>query len=315
MTTPHHYAWAACGLLGLSLLCGCPGGQDKSQGTAAPPASHPSAPASPSAATPSTPPTDATPATPPTAGQANTPAAPSSPAAAPETPNPQPTGDNWVYTKELHHHVGDKLVVTYKMAAPNPGKAWVGLVPADTQSTDEDANDAVDVSYSYTSDKPGEELMLDAPQAGSFKLRLFSGSGPKDEPGKMLAESPVLTIDQWPQGDLAKKLPPYVTINPTGTTPMQVKLGDEVTATFNLPVGYSKEGWIGVIPVSVKAFNDADNDAQDVAYEYLDGKTNDTFTWKTDKPGTYVFRIFPSSAAAGNYVAESEQFTVAPAGK
>lgn len=236
-------------------------------------------------------------------------APPAEASAAPGPPNPHPQGDNWVFTPQLMHHIGDKLSIEYTLATPNPGKAWIAVVPAATTATDEPGNDAVDVNYTYLQTPKTATVELTLPKVGTFKLRLFGGNDAAD---KMLAESPVLTVSQWPKGDLAAKTPPYVTLSAHGAGPVEVMEGAPLVATFVLPPGYPDKAWLGVIPADTASQTDGDNDAVDVDYIYLTGKQNDTYTWKDTKPGKYVVRIFPCSETDATLVAESEPFTVKP---
>jgi hypothetical protein len=226
----------------------------------------------------------------------------------PDPANPRPTGDNWVFVPALKYHVGDKLHVEYQLGTPNPNKAWVGLIPEDVAATDGPSNDAADVAYAYTTAAKSATLEIGSPQPGRFKLRLFSSNEPD---ARLLGETPVLTIEQWPQGDLASKIPPYVTLDRQGANVVEVAQGSPVSASYEVPAGYSG-AWIGVIPAATTSKIEGENDAVDVAYIYLENKLKDVYTWTADQPGTYVFRIFPSSEATATAVAESEPFTVKP---
>jgi hypothetical protein len=212
----------------------------------------------------------------------------------------------------LEHHIGEKLQVSYQLRQANGGKAWIGLVPEAVSATDLAANDAADIAASPTVDAPSALVNVDAAQVGRFRLRLFESR----EPGaRLLAESKVLTITQWPLGNREARTPPYVTINAVGAKgPAEVEAGMPVVAYFELPEGYDAKGWLGAVPADLKSPLEIDNDAAAVtgAVMYLSGKTKDSYTWKPDKPGKYVFRVFPSGAPGADYVAESEEFTVVP---
>jgi len=307
MPEMRNYA-AALGLLALTgLLSGCPKAEKTETAAAPPPTLH--AKTTPGANT-----VDSSkfqlnkPAT----GTATVPPSPASGAAV-TADNPRPTGPNWVYTAQLTHHVGDKLAVEYLIAAPNPDKAWVGLVPEATTALDEPANDAVDVSYAYTKAAPSATLELEASEPGRFRLRFFSDN---TADGKLLGESPVLVIEQWPLGDRDKKVAPYITIDAGSGAKTEVASGTTVTAHYEIPADYAGTAWIGVLPADKIATDKTSgfNDIYDVAYTYTEGKLKDEFSWQADQPGTYVFRVFPNAVNAANYVAESEPFTVKPKG-
>lgn len=223
--------------------------------------------------------------------------------------NPRPEGANWVYTPSLRLRVGQTLPVQYRIEQPSPGEAWVGLIPEHVSTTDSSSNDAEDVAYAYTVDAQEAALNLDLPQAGRFRLRLFSATGAG---GELLAESPLITVEQWPQGDLASLTPPYMTINPVGVDKVEVQQGFAVPVYFEVPDDYPSKAWIGVVPASVGSRLSVDNDALDVQYWFLDGRTKDSFIWHPDREGTFVYRLFPSDVPGCEFTAQSEEFTVIP---
>jgi outer membrane protein OmpA-like peptidoglycan-associated protein len=68
--------------------------------------------------------------------------------------------------------------------------------------------------------------------------------------------------------------------------------GQELTVTFAAPDGLPDGAWIGLIPSSVPHGDEAVNDQNDVAYEYLGGKTSGSFTFKAPgHPGSYDLRM------------------------
>lgn len=238
------------------------------------------------------------------------PESPPQPAVEPDPPNPRPTGSNWLWAPKLRARVGQKLEVQYRMEQPNPGKAWIGLIPVVVTEKDAASNDAADVAFSYTVNAPEAALNLDLPQAGRFVLRLFSSS---DSDAALLGESPVITVEQWPRGDMKGRVPPYATINqPPEVEHVEVYQGLPVPVYFEVPEGYPDKAWIGVVPVGVKSPQESDNDAADVQYWYLEGKTKDSFIWYAKDLGTFVYRLFPSDVAECEWVAESEPFTIVP---
>ena len=68
--------------------------------------------------------------------------------------------------------------------------------------------------------------------------------------------------------------------------------GQEFTVTFTAPDGLSEGAWIGLIPSLVPHGDEAVNDRNDVAYEYLGGKTSGSFRFKAPgRPGSYDLRM------------------------
>jgi hypothetical protein len=231
------------------------------------------------------------------------------PAEEPEPANPRPDGENWVYTPQLRLRVGQTIPVEYRIENPRPGEAWIGLIPSAVESSEVSMNDAEVLARAYTVEAHEAVLNIVAPQAGRFRLRLFSSGGAE---GQMLAESGEIVVTQWPQGDLASLTPPYLTINPVGVDKVEVQLGFPVPVYFEVPDDYPDKAWIGAIPVTVKSRLSGENDPHDVQYWFLDGRTKDSFVWMPQQEGTFVYRLFPSDEYGCEFSAESEEFTVIP---
>jgi hypothetical protein len=296
----------AAGLSALSLLSGCPGGQQGQDSTAAGQPQTKAAQGQPAAQ-----PADKTAATPPTAQAGGATPAQAPPAPPPDEPNPRPTGSDWVFVSDLHHHIGEKLQVTCQLSKANQGQAMVYLVPENMAAQDQAASAAGAAASSPTVPGDSSTLNIDPPLTGRFRLRLFAS---KDAGAKLLFQSPVLTIDQWPVGDRDKQVPPYVTIHPVGVTKVEVQETFPVIAYFEVPAGYDPHAWVGVVPADTKSPLEFDNDKVQISSYYLQGQTKASFTWKPDRLGTFVFRLFPNQSPQCDYVAQSETFTVIPKG-
>jgi hypothetical protein len=234
---------------------------------------------------------------------------PQPPPPPPEPANPQPQGENWVYTPRLTNYIGQALEVRYKLPAVDPD-AWIAMVPewfADTDAPSNQAATRLPVEL-----VPAAEAAVNVPltETGQFRLRLFDGTAADS---KLLGETPPVTITQWPLGDRANSQPPYVTIGPptSADSPVRVEQGLPVIGYYEVPAGYPPTAWIGVIPARVVSPVSSDNDGSDVKFEKLLG-TKGQSTWMSDQQGTFVFRIFPTDAAGADYVAESEPFMIVP---
>lgn len=237
-------------------------------------------------------------------------AAPPAPAVEPDPPNPRPEGENWVWTPELRVRIGQTLQVQYRMQTPNAGEAWIGLVPEYTTETDAASNGQTAVARGTTVDAPEAVLNLELTQTGRFRLRLFGGSA---DDAQLLAESPLLTVEQWPRGDRASATAPYLTIGPPeGLENIEVQRRYPVHIYFEIPPDYPDSAFICAVPVTVKSPRASDNlDAAEI-YWYTEGKTNGYFTWNPDKEARFVYRLFPCDQPGCDYSAESEEFTIIP---
>ncbi len=85
--------------------------------------------------------------------------------------------------------------------------------------------------------------------------------------------------------------------------------GTPVTVQFTAPSGLSDQAWIGLIPSNIPHGDEAVNDANDVDYQYLGGKTSGSITLTApSKPGAWDARL---NDGAGKEIA-SVSFTVKP---
>jgi hypothetical protein len=85
--------------------------------------------------------------------------------------------------------------------------------------------------------------------------------------------------------------------------------GEAITVTFKAPSSYPEKAWVGVIPSVVPHGDEAVNDQNDVAYQYLQKRTAGTLTFAAPEvPGDYDIRM-NNSDNNGKEVA-SASFTV-----
>jgi hypothetical protein len=182
------------------------------------------------------------------------------------------------------------------------------LIPEHVTETGAPGNDAQSAAYAYTQAQTPGKLSLQLTQAGRFTLKLFSGPGAA---GKLLAQSRVLTVEQQAPPALSGHKPPYVTINPAPGK-LEVQEGFPVIAYYAVPPDCPGSAWLAVVPLETTSKLESDNLKASISYMYLDGKTQGDFTWVASIPGTYVFRLFPSSDHACYAMSESEPFTVVP---
>jgi len=284
----------------LALLCACPKGGQQA-GTSKTPSVSTESPGGATSAQPGT--TNQTSATPPgTTAPGTTPAV--------EPPNPKPSGLNWVWSPKLTYRIGEPIKADYTVAAIGDPKPWIGLIPASVVAQDEAANDAADISYCYA-ETPTATLTLSAVDVGQFHIRLLSGGST----GKLLAETPLMNITQWQKGrwEGTDKPPvkPYITISGGPLPPtVVIKQGLPVVAYWETAEAYPEGAWLGLIPTSCTSAREEDNDAVDIQYNYLNGEVKGQFQFMMDKPGEYVFRLFPSSQPNTEWVAESQVWTV-----
>jgi hypothetical protein len=69
-------------------------------------------------------------------------------------------------------------------------------------------------------------------------------------------------------------------------------VGETISVTFTAPADYSYDAWVGLIPSNVPHGEESVNDQYDIAYFYLDNKTEGEFEFQAPKrPGSYDIRM------------------------
>ena len=134
---------------------------------------------------------------------------------------------------------------------------------------------APDTSYGewrYLNGQTSGEAELNAPaEPGIYEVRLL--------------------LD-WPNGGYRSvaRSEPVVVGSPAPTPPGPSKAslrlaeavyapGEAIRVAFAAPAGYPPNAWVGVVPASVPHGDEATNDAADVMYQYLSGRTSGELTF------------------------------------
>lgn len=195
---------------------------------------------------------------------------------------------------------GEPIPVDYRLEQPAAANTWVGLVPAEVESTAEADNDAVDVTYEYVPEGSASGTLRLAGQAapGRYRLRLFAG----DNSGSaMLAETPVFDVRpwSWPEGE-----GPRLTLSAD-----EIATDEELTVAFELPEALPEQAWLAVVPATVTSLEEPDNDAEDVTYEYVRGTAGEV-RFRDLPAGEYVVRLFPCDDAVCSAIAEAGPLSV-----
>lgn len=170
----------------------------------------------------------------------------------------------------------ESITVTYATAKLTD-KAWLGIIPSATAHGSEATNDSVDVSYRYLSGSTSGNLSMDAPaQPGNYDIRLSDG-------GLELA-----SVSFTVSGGAGADIKPAITLDKT-----TYKAGEALSGKFNAPSTLDKNAWIGIIPSSAAHGDEAQNDAVDVGYIYLGGKTEGALSdlMAPTQPGSYDLRL------------------------
>jgi hypothetical protein len=171
---------------------------------------------------------------------------------------------------------GEAIPVSFTAPASYENNAWVGIIPSDVAHGDEEVNDQHDLAYQYLNKQTKGILNFIAPgQPGAYDLRMHDTDKNGKEVAsvsfqvKLITEGATLAIDKN-------------TYAP----------GEEIRLTFTAPEVWGPNAWIGIIPSDVPHGSEEENDQHDVAYQYLQKRTQGLLTFKApDKPGKYDFRM------------------------
>jgi hypothetical protein len=190
-------------------------------------------------------------------------------------PRVGPKIDEVLHTAHGVLHTGDILRVVIR-GTPHM-KATYELPPIIKRTVMREGK-AGEYSQAYAV-KPGDHV-----QNGNLIGYLTAPDG--DEDFSMAANK--LTIDGYSAMVPPVSGTPTLRLEKNSFTP-----GEEVRVSFTAPATYPGNAWIGVIPSSVPHGNEGVNDQNDVAFQYLNQRTQGTLTFKAPLIpwGSYDFRF------------------------
>ncbi len=172
---------------------------------------------------------------------------------------------------------GEEIIVYFGAYSTFASNAWIGIVPSNVLHGKEEVNDSNDIAYKYIQGKASGVMKFKAPnKPGSYDIRMNDA----DSKGNEIASITFLVVkgdDNSAMIELDKKT---------------YKPGEDIKVSFRALPGFAKNAWIGIIHSSVKHGSEKVNDQNDVAYQYLTGRTSGVLTFKApSKPGKYDFRM------------------------
>src|SRR3990172_2006911 len=107
--------------------------------------------------------------------------------------------------------------------------------------------------------------------------------------------NPYCTISMQVTLDGKHALPVADERNPVVLSASKLRVGDELTIAYSIPLGVRDSAWIGIMPSSVTSLKEQDNDAKYIQYENVgQGEVWYWTIYVPDTPGRYVVRLFPS---------------------
>jgi hypothetical protein len=164
-------------------------------------------------------------------------------------------------------------------------------LPAHISHGSEATNDNHELTYQYINKRTSGTLTFKAPSSpGNYDFRLHD----TDDNGKETA---------YVAFSVGTSAPPVVIHTPTpGPAPSgsgsmwldkySFRAGEDIVVHFMASAGFSDNGWIGILPVSIEHGSEATNDNHELTYQYLSKRTSGTFTFKAPgTPGNYDLRM------------------------
>ena len=200
---------------------------------------------------------------------------------APTPPKNKPGGQvkPQVWLDQQVFQPGQAIRVHFTAPAEYDQSAWVGIVPSRIDHGSEMKNDRYDLAFQHLKKRTRGTLTFKAPTApGQYDFRMHNRDRDGVETAFVsftVAGAPA-AADQprlWLDGQV-------------------FRVGQRIQVHFTAPAGYDKSAWIGIIPQSVPHGSEATNDRSDLAYQYLNKRTEGTFVFVApNKPGRYDFRM------------------------
>jgi len=154
--------------------------------------------------------------------------------------------------------------------------AWIGLIPSSVPHGDEEVNDAHDIAYQYLERTSGT-LTFAAPEiGGAYDFRMHSA----DKMGIEVASVSFRVQEPSLAGAVMK-------IAKSTYIP-----GEAMSITYEAPEGLSPRAWIGIVPAAIPHGSEAENDAHNLGWHYMDGETQGVLDFRAPvDPGDYTFRM------------------------
>jgi hypothetical protein len=192
---------------------------------------------------------------------------------------PQPKG-TLVLTK-TEFAPNEEIELSFTSEGTFGSNAWIGIIPSSVPHGDETKNDEFDIAYQYFEGGTSGKIMFTAPaQPGDFDFRMHN----TDDSGIEVSSISFKVV--------APLLDATISTNKT-----EYDAGEEIIVTFTAPYTLDESAWIGLIPSEIPHGSEADNDAADVAYDYIKKRHQGTMTFTApDKKGSWDLRMNSSDS-------------------
>ena len=201
-------------------------------------------------------------------------------------------GDGTLHLLKREYELREKFVVDFNASPYWPKDAWIGLIPASVPHGSEKVNDEKDLSHQYLDGRSKGSMTFSTPaEPGSYDLRMFD----TDNGGVEITSVSFKAV--IPRGTLRLDGQIFAP---------KIEMAVHFTTSPNLP----DNAWVGIIPSNIPHGSEKVNDANDLTYQYLRGKTKGTLIFRAPKTtGAYDFRMHDSDG--NGYEIASVSFTIA----
>lgn len=192
---------------------------------------------------------------------------------------PEVKGKGKIWLDKNEFTVGEEIKVHFEASGNFHESAWIGIIPTNIEHGSEARNDEHDVTYQYLKNRTKGTLIFKAPgRIDNYDFRMHD----TDHSGNEIASVSFTMKEAVADLKLDKK--EFVT-------------GELITLHFKTGTPLAKKAWVGIIPSNIPHGSETTNDQHDIAYKYLEGKSEGTFSFVApSKEGSYDFRLNDTDA-------------------
>ena len=98
------------------------------------------------------------------------------------------------------------------------------------------------------------------------------------------------------QQTTTQQTPSYVQRGQLTLNKQSFARGEQIQVTYRAPAGLDRSAWIGIIPSNIPHGDEEVNDAHDVTYQYLEGRTSGTLVFTAPSSGYWDLRMHSSDS-------------------
>ena len=99
------------------------------------------------------------------------------------------------------------------------------------------------------------------------------------------------------QQTTTQQTPSYVQRGQLTLNKQSFARGEQIQVTYRAPAGLDRSAWIGIIPSNIPHGDEEVNDAHDVTYQYLEGRTSGTLMFTAPSSGYWDLRMHSSDSS------------------